>query len=72
LINTYHSDANLYIGGRTLLSEEGTTQGDLLAMPMYASGIVSLINALSDDYVKQVWYADDATACGRLMDVCHW
>ena len=65
MINTYHSDANLYIGGRTLLSEEGTTQGDLLAMPMYASGIVSLINALSDDRVKQVWYADDATACGH-------
>ena len=28
LINTYRSDVNLYIGGETLLSEEGTTQGD--------------------------------------------
>ena len=47
----------------TLLSEEGTTQGDPLAMPMYALGVVPLVNTLSDDFVKQVWDADDATAC---------
>ena len=34
--------------------------------------MLCLINALSDDHIKQVWYADDATACGRLMDVCRW
>ena len=39
---------------------EGTTQGDPLAMPMYALGV----DALSDDFVKQVWYADDASTCG--------
>jgi len=59
-----------------LLSEEGTTYGDPLAMPMYvhnyALGIVPLVNALSDDRMKQVWYADDATVCGQLMDVHHW
>ena len=56
LINTYRFDVNLYIGGETLLSEEGTTQGDPLVMPMYTLGIVPLINALSDDDdVKQVW-----------------
>ena len=38
-------------------------------MPMYALGIVPLINGLSNDFIKQVWYADDASACGRLMDV---
>ena len=54
LINTYRSDVNLYIGGETLLSEEGTTQGDPLAMPMYALGTIPLINALSDDHIKQV------------------
>ena len=69
LLNTYRSNVNLYIGGETLLSEEGTTQGDLLAIPMYALGVVPLINALSDHSIKQVWYADDASACGRLMDV---
>lgn len=36
LINTYHADVALYIEGSTLLSEEGTTQGDPLVMPMYA------------------------------------
>ena len=72
LLNTYRSNVNLYIGGETLLSEEGTTQGDPLAMPMYALGVVPLINALSDDSIKQVWYADDASACGRLMDVRRW
>ena len=40
LINTYRTDVNLYIGGETLLSEEGSIQGDPLAMPMYALGAV--------------------------------
>ena len=56
----------------TLLSEEGTTQGDPLAMPMYALGVVPLISALSDDFIEQVWYADDVCACSRLMDVHQW
>ena len=72
LINTYRSDVNLFIGGKTLLSEKGTTQGDSLAMLMYALGTVPLINALRDDHIKQVWYADDATACGSLMDIRRW
>ena len=69
LVNSYQSDVNLYIGGEILLSEEGITQGDPLAMPMYALGVVPLINALSDDFIKQVGYADDASAWGRLIDV---
>ena len=72
LINTYRSDVNLYIGDETLLSEEGTTQDDPLAMPMYALGTVPLINVLSDDHIKQVWCADDATACGSLLDLRRW
>ena len=42
LINTYRSAAALYIGGDTLLSEEGATQGDPLAMPMYALATLPL------------------------------
>ena len=72
LLNTYRADVNLYIGGETSLFEEGTTQGDHLAMPMYALGVVPLIIALSDDFVKQIWYVDDASTWSQLMDVHHW
>ena len=32
LINTYHSDTQLFVDDETFLSQEGTTQGDPLAM----------------------------------------
>ena len=54
------------IDGETLLSQEGTTQGDLLAMAMYAVASTPLIHHLEDKEVKQVWFADDATAGGSL------
>ena len=56
LINTYRSAA-LYIAG--------TTQGDPLAMPMYALATLPLSKRLPSD-VTQVWYADDACACGSI------
>ena len=71
LISTYRVDVALYIEGSTLLSEEGTTQGDPLAMPMYALGVLPLINCISGD-LMQVWYADDATACGSLSELHLW
>ena len=36
LINTYRSDVNLFIENDTMFSSEGVTQGDPLAMAMYA------------------------------------
>ena len=72
LINTYREDVNLYIDGETMLSEEGTTQGDPLAMAMYAIGILPLIQRLSSDDTKQAWYADDAAACGDLEHLRSW
>ena len=71
LINTYRSPASLFISGDTLLSEEGTTQGDPLAMPMYAIAMIPLIRRLTEG-ITQVWYADDACACGRLSDLRLW
>ena len=57
--------------GDVLFSEEGTTQGDPLAMPMYAVATVPLIKRLNSQ-VCQVWYADDATASGTIEDLRDW
>ena len=40
LINTYQEDAQLYIDGESLFSQEGTTQGDPLAMAMYGIAVI--------------------------------
>ena len=69
LINTYRS---LYINGETLLSQEGTTQGDPLAMVMYAIATIPLIEKLVSDGVKQIWYADDAAVGGDLVRIKKW
>jgi len=65
LINVYRSLASLFILGDVLLSEEGTTQGDPLAMPFYALATIPLLQHLPLGVV-QVWYADDACAGGKL------
>ena len=43
LTNTYHSASSLFIDGTYLLSQEGTTQGDPLAMLMYVIGVILII-----------------------------
>ena len=71
LINTYRSSSDLFVDGKVLLSQEGTTQGDPLAMPMYALATIPLINQLKGDNT-QVWYADDAAAAGNLSCLRDW
>ena len=71
LINSYRDPANLYIDNTTILSHEGTTQGDPLAMPMYAIAILPLVRQLSL-IVNQAWYADDATTAGSLTSLHTW
>ena len=34
IIHTYHNAAKFFVGGETILSQEGTTQGDLVGMAM--------------------------------------
>ena len=59
LINMYHAPTELFVDGVVLSSEEGTTQGDPLAMPLYAMASVPLIQQLDDvEGVRQVWYGD--------------
>ena len=65
LINTYWGPRELFVDGDTLLSKEGTTQKDPLAMPMYVLATIPLINRLKG-YSKQIWYADDAAAIVKI------
>jgi len=41
-------------------------------MPMYALGIVPLIQQLADHEVSQIWYGDDASAGDSLQNLCSW
>lgn len=68
----HREDSQLFIDGSTLYSQEGTTQGDSLAMAMYSVAITPLIHKLEDDGIKQAWYADDATAGGSLKHLREW
>ena len=54
-----------------MFSEEGTTQGDPLTMPMYAFATLPLSGRLPNN-VTQVWYADDACACGSIVKLHDW
>ena len=52
---------------------EGVTQGDPLSMFLYAVGTLPLIQCLKGSSLcVQVWYADDASACGSLSDLHQW
>ena len=61
----------MFIGGEHILSHEGTTHGDPLAMAMYALGTLPLILKLQED-IAQAWYADDAMARGELTGLRTW
>ena len=65
----------IYIAGEgESESSEGTTQGDPLAMAMCALAIKPLNDRLrnSEPNARQVWFADDVTAAGRLATLHKW
>ena len=70
-INTYRHESSLYIGGEIIPSREGSTQGDPLAMPMFALATLPLVNKLSRE-VKQCWYTDDTSAGDELQHIKVW
>ena len=72
VINTYRHPAKLFVGGTTIMSAEGTTQGDPNAMPMYATGVLPIIQSLSAAGLLQLWFADDSSAAGRLRRLHAW
>ena len=57
-------------GSKDIVSNEGTTQGDNLAMSFYALGTATLLNYLliSPPNVKNVCLADDITSAGALVN----
>jgi len=71
LTNMYRTHSMLFIDGDCILSQEGTTQGNPLAMAMYAIGTLPLIHKLQGN-VTQVWYADDASAGGKTLNLRVW
>ena len=73
LKNSYKEPTKLYLpDGTHIMSEEGVTQGDNLAMAMYAVSTKTLISQLSDEKITQIWYADDSSAAGKLEDLKKW
>ena len=72
IVNTYRSLSRLFVGGETILSCEGTTQGDPLAMAMYALGTVPLIRRAASSKAVQAWYADDSTEASTLTKLHKW
>ena len=73
-INTYRKSARLFItGGKEILSAEGTTQGDPLAMGLYALSVQPLITSLGvASSTKQCWFADDACGAGSILEIKKW
>ena len=74
LINTYRNHSRLIINNeKEILSQEGTTQGDNLAMSFYALSTTLMQGTLrSIPSVKQVWLADDATGAGKITPLRQW
>ena len=82
--NCYIKPAKLFVmGGLQIDSREGTTQGDPIAMPLYAIGILPLMSSikfkladkninLEDTEVKQVAFADDLTGAGSIKNLKIW
>ena len=73
LINTYRLPARLILGeGVKILSQEGTTQGDNLAMAFYALSLKKLLVSLNKTGCHQEWFADDAGGLGKLVQLREW
>ena len=75
IINTYRSPSRLFIcGGGEILSQEGTTQEDLLATLWYSVNTSIMIQSLriSTPGVRQVWLADDSAGGGQIVPLHNW
>ena len=75
LANSYSEPSKLHLGdGSFIMSQEGATQGDPVAMQMYAVSSREAINSLdaNTEDVAQVWFADDSIAAAKLANLYDW
>ena len=80
VLNTYRQPSELFVANsdEIILSQEGTTQGDTSAMGMYACSLMPLVEDLrtsidtADKNLKQIFYADDGAAAGKLQNIKQW
>ena len=54
-----------------IYSNEGSTQGDPLALSLYAFSTTPLFRKLQSNVIHTS-YADDASACGQISDLRLW
>ena len=73
-INTYREPSQLFITyGKGILSAEGTTQGDALAMALYCLSVQPPITSLqASSTVKLRWFGDDGSGAGTDTKIKRW
>ena len=72
LISSYRIPGRMIaVHSKDILSVEGTTQGDKLAMSFYAISTIPLLNTLqvTSPHVSNVCLADDITGAGNLINL---
>ena len=73
--NCYSTSSRLFVGGEELSSDEGSTQGDPMAMQAYGIGILpflAIINPTNEESMKQLAYADDLGGGSKLTILRRW
>ena len=67
--NSFHAQSKLFVEKEASLSQEGTTQGDPLAIAMYGIAMLPLISYVQTSSIVQNWYAEGGSAANKLMEL---
>ena len=74
--NCYLKPSRLFItGGEEISSNKGTTQEDLIAMEMYALGLMTLLTSIISNYTGNlihVAFADELIGVGKIYELVEW